>query len=307
MIKIVTDSSADISAHTARKLGITVVPIYVRFGDKTYRDKVDIKNNQFYRKLLNGSEHPVTIQPGVQDFVDVYRRLSLEADGIISIHISDKLSGTYSSALHAKSMVKSTCPIKVIDSGTTTVALGLICITAAEAANGGTDMRTVSAIVDEAISGTHSLGVLDTLKYLDLGGRIGKAKALAGSVLNVKPLLSLRNGEIAPVGRVRSRAKGIQRLFNFARNAGDIEALAIAYNTNADEARSLFKHLSSWYGKRKVKLVRLGTSIGVHTGPGTLIVALRAKVADTGQAHRCLVCDLQRLKDMVASPHNQLS
>ena len=117
----------------------------------------------------------------------------------------------------------------------------------------------------------------------------------------------MRNGEIAPVGRVRSRAKGIERLFNFAQNARNVEVLAIAYNTNADEARNLFKHLSSWYGKRKVKLVRLGTSIGVHTGPGTIILALREKVAATKQAHRCLAQDIHKLKDIVASPCNPLS
>ncbi|GAI42769.1 unnamed protein product, partial [marine sediment metagenome] len=122
MIKIVTDSSADLPAEVAEELGITIVPLYVRFGNEVYRERVSITDDEFYDKLLHGPVHPVTIQPSPQDFAEAYRNLS-EADGIVSIHLSSKLSGTYNSALRGKEMVEKGCPIEVIDSQLLTAAL----------------------------------------------------------------------------------------------------------------------------------------------------------------------------------------
>lgn len=279
MIRIVTDSSADLPAPIAQELGISVVPLYVRFGDEIYRERVDISDEEFYHRLLHGTVHPVTIQPNPQDFVEVYQRLSEEADAIISIHISSKLSGTFSSALQAKKMIANRCPIEVVDSQTITSALGLMIIIAAEAANTGKSLQQILAMVKEAMYNIHSLALLDTLRYLQLGGRIGKAKALLGSVLNVKPLITVRDGEVVPIGQVRSRAKGIERLFDFAKNATNIENLAIAYSTTLDEAQALSQRLASILTNVEVRLARLGTTLGVHTGPGTLIVSLQGKMA----------------------------
>jgi DegV family protein with EDD domain len=121
------------------------------------------------------------------------------------------------------------------------------------------------------------LGLLDTLKYLQKGGRIGKAKALLGSVLNVKPMITLKEGEVVPAGQVRSRSKGIERLFSFVENASNIDDLAVAYNTTPDEAHVLAERLGSIFTKEAVKVVRLGTTLGVHMGPGGLAVGLREK------------------------------
>ena len=192
MIKIATDSSADLLAPIAQELGISVVPLYVRFGDDIYRERVSINDEEFYQKLVHGTVYPVTIQPGPQDFVEVYQRLSEEADAIVSIHLSSKLSGTFNSALQAKDMLSNSCHIEVVDSQTITLALGLMTIAAAEAANAGESLQQVLAVVKEAMHDTHSLVLLDTLKYLQMGGRIGKAKALLGSVLHVKPLISIK-------------------------------------------------------------------------------------------------------------------
>jgi hypothetical protein len=126
-IKIVTDSTADLPPQLAKELGITIVPVYVRFGDKVYRDRVDISEDEFYHRLLHDHIHPSTTQPSPQDFVDVYKDLAQQADGIISIHVSSKLSGTYNSALLGKELVEKECPIEVIDSQVLTtlyVALG---------------------------------------------------------------------------------------------------------------------------------------------------------------------------------------
>ena len=274
-VKIVTDSSADLPAQLVQELGITVVPLYVRFGDKVYRDRVDISEDEFYQRLSHDPIHPSTIQPTPQDFADVYQKLSPEADGIVSIHISAKLSGTCNSALQGKEMIEKVCPIEVVDSQTLTMALGMISVMAAKSANMGKGLEEVVAEVRQAIPATHLLGLLDTLKYVLLGGRIGKAQALIGSILNVKPLLSLQDGETVPASRARTRSKGIDRLFNFAKSASNIQDLAIAYNTTPDEAQALGERIGTIFTKERIKLARIGPMLGVHMGPGALIVALR--------------------------------
>jgi len=277
-IKIVTDSTADLPPHLAEELGITVVPVYVRFGDKVYRDQVDISEDEFYHRLLHDHIHPSTTQPSPQDFVDVYRNLAEQADGIISIHVSSKLSGTYNSALLGKELVEKECPIEVIDSQVLTMGLGQLVIAANTIAESGKSLQQVVEEVKQMIPSIHVLGLLDTLKYLALGGRIGKVQALLGSVLSVKPMLTIKDGELVPAGRFRSRAKGIDRLFDFVKNAVDIQDLAIVYNTTPDEAQALVGRMASMFPKERIRLAKLGPALGVHAGPDILFVALRGRV-----------------------------
>jgi len=277
-VKVVTDSTADLPPQLAKELGITVVPVYVRFGNEVYRDRVDISEDEFYQRLLHGPIHPSTTQPAPQDFVDVYKGLAQEADGIISIHVTSKLSGTYNSALHGKELVGKECPIEVIDSQLVTMGLGQLAIVANTIAKSGKSLQQVTEEVRQIIPSVHLLGLLDTLKYLALGGRIGKVQALLGSVLSVKPMLTIQDGELVPVGRVRSRTKGIDRLFDFVKNAVDIQDLAIVYNTTPDEAQALDERLGSIFTKERIRLARLGPALGVHAGPGILFLALRGRV-----------------------------
>jgi len=274
-IKIVTDSTADLPAQLVQELGITVVPLYVRFGEEVYRERVDITEDEFYQRLLRDPVHPSTIQPTPQDFVDVYQKLSSEADGIVSIHISGKLSGTCNSALQGKKMIEKGCPIEVVDSQSITMGLGLIDIVAATAAKAGEGLQQVVEEAKQAIPNTRVLGLLDTLKYLLLGGRIGKAKALLGSILNVKPMIALKDGEVVPAGQARTRTKGIQRLFDFVKDTSNIQDLAILHSTTPDEAQTLAERVDPIFTKERIKFVRLGTTLGVHGGPGFLAVAIR--------------------------------
>ncbi|MFC1937201.1 DegV family protein [Chloroflexota bacterium] len=278
-VKIVTDSSADLPVQMAQELGITVVPLYVRFGEEVYRERVDITDDQFYHRLINGPIHPVTSQPTPQDFADAYQKLSAEADGIVSIHISSKLSGTHNSAVQGKAMLEKACPIEVVDSKSITMTMGLVAIAAARMAATGAGLQQVLEFVNREIPNINLLGLLDTLKYLQLGGRIGKAKALLGSILNVKPMVTIRDGEVHPVANVRTRTKGIQRLIDFAKSAQGIEDLAIAQATTPEDAQALAEQMAEAYTKGPVKVVRLGTTLGVHAGPGTLLVAFRGKAA----------------------------
>lgn len=276
MIKIVTDSSSEISPEMARKLGITVIPIYTRFGEEVYKERVTISDEEFYQRLQEGSVHPATIQPGIDDFINIYEQLSREADGIISIHISTKLSGTVNSAFQAKRMVTTNCPIEIIDSRTISTALGLIIMAAAEAADDGKGLQQVMEITKEAINNTQLLCLLDTLKYLQIGGRIGKAKVLLGSMLNVKPLITVK-GEVVPIGQVRLRSKGLEQLFDFVKSASNLEDVGVGYTTTHDEALALSHRISSVFSKDHVKLMRLGSTLGVHLGPGAVNVAYRTR------------------------------
>jgi len=274
-VKVITDSTADLPPQLAKELGITVVPLYVRFGADVYRDRVDISEDEFYQRLSHDPIHPNTAQPTPQDFADIYQKLSQEADGIVSIHISGKLSGTCNSALQGKEQTEMGCPIEVVDSQTLAMGLGLLAITAATAAGSGKSLQQVVEEVNQAIPNIHVFILFDTLKYLALGGRIGKAKALLGSVLNVKPILTVKDGEMAPVGQVRSYAKGIYKLVDFVKAAIDIQDLAVMHTTAPEEAQTLAEHIGSIFPKERIQLARVGPVLGVHGGPGVVVVAFR--------------------------------
>ncbi len=274
-IKIVTDSSADLPDQIVEELGITVIPLYVRFGEEVYRDRVDISEDEFYRRLEHDPVHPVTIQPGPQDFLEIYKKASEDADGIVSVHISGQLSGTCNSALMAKDMMETECPIEVVDSQAVSTGLGLIVVVAAQAAKAGESLEGVVAAANQAIAEINLLALFDTLKYLLLGGRIGKAKALLGSILNVKPMLTLKEGEVVPAGQVRTRARGIDKLVGFVKGFENIQDLAVVYSTTPDEAKALAERIGSVFDREKIVMARLGPVLGVHMGPGVLIVAVR--------------------------------
>ena len=278
-VRIVTDSTADLPAQLAQQLGITVVPVYLRFGDKVYRDRVDISEDEFYHKLVESPVHPTTSQPTPADFANIYTKLSRETNEIVSIHVSSKVSGTYNSALQGRELAATGCHIEVVDSVSVSMGLGLITMVAARLAEAEADLQKVMEEVKQAIPRIRLLGVFDTLKYLLLGGRISKAKALLGSVLSVKPLITMRDGELFPAGLARTRSKGIERLFDLVRNALNIQEVAVVHSTTPDEASSLKERIGSIFTKERVHLARLGPALGVHGGPGTLILTLREKIS----------------------------
>jgi DegV family protein with EDD domain len=276
-IKIVTDSTVDLPAALIKELDVAVVPEYLLFGGQVLRDHIDINEDEFYQRLLTDPVHPKTSQPTPQDFAKVYNSLSQEADGIISIHLSSKLSGTYSSAVQGKNMINTACQIEIIDSQTVSIALGLAVIHAAKMAKSGMDLKGIVSKLDRIMANVHILMLFDTLKYLAKGGRIGKAKALLGSLLNIKPLLTVKDGELVPSNQVRTRSKGVDLLMDFVKNAGQIDDLAVLHSTTPDEALVLIKRLSPIFPEDRIILSRLGPALGVHGGPGVLAIALRQK------------------------------
>ena len=217
-VKVVTDSTCDIPPQLMQDLGITVVPIYVVFGDKSYRDRLDISEDQFYDKLIHGPVHPTTSIPTPRDFADVYNKLAQETDEIISIHITSKESGTYNAALLAKELVTKKCRIEVVDSLSMSMALGLLVAEAGRQAKAGASLDKITASVRQAVPKVHLIFLLDTLKYVVRGGRLVKAYGIIGSALRVKPLLTLKEGDLSMVGVARTKAKAVERLFEFAKS-----------------------------------------------------------------------------------------
>ncbi|MES0328970.1 MAG: DegV family protein [Dehalococcoidales bacterium] len=275
-VKIVTDSTADIPPSIAEALDISTVPVYVRFGRQVYRDIIEISHDELYTKLADDPVHPTTSQPSPSDFATVYRQLLQPGDEIVSIHVSSKLSGTYNAALQGRELVEGS-HIEVFDSGSLSMGLGLTVMAAARLAKAGQGLAAVLAEVRAAISQSHAFGLLDSLKYLAKGGRVGKAKALVGGLLNVKPLLVLKDGELHPFGLVRNRRRGLERLFEYVKGAPSLREVAIVYSTAPDEAQALKERLTTVIDKNRIYISQLGPALGVHGGPGTLLVALKRK------------------------------
>jgi DegV family protein with EDD domain len=235
-IKVVTDSVSDIPPKVAKDLGITLVPLHVRFGTEVYRDGVDMTADQFFERLPHSKILPITSVPSPGDFADVYNRLAEETDEILVITLSSKLSGTYDVAKQSIGLTKGKCRIEVVDSQLAIMGQGLIAITAARAAQAGASFDELLGIVNHNIPRVDFRAAFDTLEYLERGGRIGKAQALMGSILKVNPILGMKDGLIVPCGKERSRAKAMEHLFNFTMSYSRIEEMAVEYATATDEA-----------------------------------------------------------------------
>ena len=274
-IKIVTDSTSDIPKDTARKLGITVVPQNVHFGTRTFEDNITITPDQFYSMLSAGQELPKTSQASPGRFKNAYDDLGREADGIVSIHISSKLSGTCNSARQGAAMTSATCSLRVIDSAQGSMGLGLVAIAAAAAANQGAGHEEVIATARDAAARSQCFTLFETLEYLHRGGRIGKAQALMGSMLKIKPMTIVRNGEIHPLGKVRTFPKALARMKETAREFAPVQALAVMHSTTPDTASEVARDLKHLLPDgEEPYIARFGPALGVYTGPGAIGIAL---------------------------------
>lgn len=276
-VKIVTDSLSDITDDIARGLGITVVPVYVRFGEEVFRDRIEITTDEFYYRLSHDSTLPSTTQPSPNDFSDVYNRLADETNEILVITLSSKLSGTHQSALHAKNMMQKECRIEVIDSETVVMGLGLIVISAAKLARQGANLDELTAFVRKAMPRSHAIMSFNTLKYLAKGGRIGKAEGMLGSLLSVKPILTVRDGEVAPLTRVRSKAACIDYFFNYVAGFPNIEELAVEHATTPEDAEAIVDRLGTLFPKESIIKSTVSPVIGTYAGPQVLSVSVLTK------------------------------
>ncbi len=274
-IQVITDSTADMPEGLADELGIRVVPIYLRFGDKTYRDGVDIHRDEFYSMLASSPVHPATSQPNPEDFTGVYKEYCDTIDGIVSVHISSKISGTYNSAMMARKTLESKCPIEVIDSKFNSAGLGLVVIAAARLAQSGAGFNEVIEETHRLVSEVRMFGMFETMKYLARSGRVNKTIAAASQFLNVKPLLTFRDGEIVRAGLVRTINKGRDKIFEFVKKNLPISELIIVHCQVPDQANQLKQRLSEFIKEENISIAELGAGLGVHGGPGVLLAAIR--------------------------------
>jgi DegV family protein with EDD domain len=273
-VKIVTDSTSDISASLADELGITVIPLTVFFGHESFLDRIDITTDEFYRRLTQENIYPTTTQPAPGMFADAYQKLLKGNDEILAIVLSSKLSGTYKSAVNAVSMVEGKGRIEVIDSQLTAMSLGLTAISAAKmASKKGTTLKEISEAIKTKLSHTNSIMAFDTLKFLAKGGRIGKAQGLLGSLLAVKPVLTLKDGEVAPLTRLRSMTAAADYLYNHIASMPRVEALAVEHATTPHEADVLVARLGAIYPKENIYRSVVSPVLGTYMGPNVLSVS----------------------------------
>ncbi len=273
-VRVVTDSTADSPPTILRELDITVVPIYVVFGDRAYRDRVDMGEDEFYHKLSLDGVFPTTAVPSPKDFADVYSELAKETDDIVSIHLTSKESGICNSALLARDMVQKKCRVEVIDSQTISMSYGLLAMAAAREAKAGASLSQVSDMVRRSVPQTHILFMMDTLKYVVRGGRVSRTRGLLGSVLGVKPLLTLKDGHLTLSMVARTRAKAVERLYDFAKGFRRAKEAAVPYTTDRDEAETLAGRLRLAFPKAPVHVARVGPALGTHAGPAAMGVAI---------------------------------
>ncbi len=282
-VSIVTDSVSDIPKDIAEKLGITVVPLNLHFGTTTYLDNIDLTADEFYERLPDANPLPTTSQPSAGAFADTYRSVLENTSEILSLHASSKLSGTYNSAVLGREELLQELEnngnnnplhtIEVIDTQWVSMAQGLLVIAAAEAAQDGMNLNDLKSLVNDLSSRTHITAVVDTLEYLARGGRLGKAGAFLGSILSLKPILKIEDGEVQPAGRVRSTAKARQQLRENVINAAPVERLALAYSTTRDVANEMAAELQQHVVSGEVILYQIGPVVGTHAGPGLIATA----------------------------------
>ncbi|HIC94012.1 MAG TPA: DegV family protein [Anaerolineae bacterium] len=269
MVKVVTDSTAQIEPEVAKRLGITVVPLRVRLGDETFREGVDITAEGFLHKLGRSSLMPSTYPPSVGEFRAVYERLSRTTEEILSIHVSSKLSRTCANASAAAQTLLGRCEIAVVDSLSISMGLEILATTAAEAAAQGWSLDEIVRLVRGMIPHIYVAFFTKTLEYLEREGRIDKAQALVGTMLNIKPFLVIEDGEIIPLEKVQSCDAAVEKLFEFVAEFSHIERMAILQSTPelTAETKLLIERLEMAFPGVQFPIMVYGPVLACHIGP----------------------------------------
>jgi len=274
VVKVVTDSCSDITPQLARELRITVVPLYVQFGNEIYRDNVDLTTEEFYRRLETTKVYPTKATASPAHFAQIFTNLAEETKEIMAITLSEKFSAIYATTLQGKAMVKKDCRIEVIDSRAGAGAQMLLVIAAAKMAQSGVNLEQIVESVRRAIPRAHIRMTFDTLEYLRRGGRVGKAQAFLGGLLKVNPVLGIKDGAAFPIARCRNRAQATDFLVGFAKGFGRIEAVAIEDATTPEELELLAQRLKDVVPKERTYRSKISPVVGTHVGPHVLAVSV---------------------------------
>ena len=276
-VAIVTDSTADLPPDLLARHGITVVPLSVSFGETSFEDGVELSSGEFLARLRSAVDLPTTAQPSAGRFEAEYLRLAADHDAIVSVHISTKLSGTAGSAHIAAGVVASAIPVHVVDSFNASLALGFQAVAAAELAATGMPAAEIAERL-RANVGAYELAFFpETLEFLQRGGRVGKAQALVGSVLSLKPILRVDEGAIVPHERTRTRSRAVSGLLEFARGIEHPIRIGILHTGDEAEANALAALVQPLTPGTPVTVAMLGSVLLTHLGPGAMGIAIHAE------------------------------
>lgn len=274
MIKIVVDSTADLPAELYRQYDITVVPVLAQFGRETLRDDIDLSRDQFYERLVASPEPPKTAAPTVGMYEEAFRNLADAGHEILSISLAGGLSSTYSAARQGAELVGD-ARIVCVDSQTVTMPLGFLVLKAADAVRAGASLDEAAALVERLRPKAVLFVALETLRYLEKGGRIGRMRALLGTMLSVKPIMEVRNAEVIPVEQVRTWKRVPPRLVELIQSRGALDQLAVIYTTTRDTAEQLADLCAAaeLLPRAQIYVVQAGGVLGAHVGPGAMGLA----------------------------------
>ena len=275
-VKVVTDSTGDLPAQVVQELDITVVPLNVHFGEESFQDGVDLDSDGFFQRLTTEARLPTTSQPSVGAFLETYRGLLEAGHEVVSVHISAKLSGTMNSALQAREQLDAGPRLTVVDSQQVGLALGVVATAAAQAVKDGASYEETVELTPRISERVRLFVLLETLEYLQRGGRIGRAQAFLGSLLHIRPILTVREGEVHPLERVRARQRGLERLCQLAAECGPPQQVGICHSTTPDDALALAERIQPALAGGRLIQARFGPVLGTHVGPGAIAITVQA-------------------------------
>lgn len=266
-VRIVTDSASDLSVEDANALGISVVPLTIRFGNQEFVDREQLSVADFYRRMAESDGLPETAAPSPGAFEEAFRKAMADgADSVVCINLSSELSATMQSAQNAAQALAGQLDVRVIDSRSITAGLGIQVMEAARAAREGATVDQVVERVNELVAGTEIYGALDTLENLEKGGRIGKARSMLGSMLSIKPLIHIADGAVEEAGKQRTRRKSLEWLRDKLFGEGEVQFLTIAHG-EAPDIDEFLDLVAERYPRDQVRVSKIGAVIGTHGGP----------------------------------------
>jgi DegV family protein with EDD domain len=273
-IAVLTDSSADLTAEILAEHGITMVPLNVHFGEQSFEDRIDISPAEFMERLQREPALPRTSQPAPDRFEETFRHLGETHDAILAVLTSSKLSDTVKSATIAREAVAPAVRVSVIDSLNASLGLGLQAIRAAELVRRGLEIDEIARRLRAETTSYHTAFFVDTLEYLQREGRIGRAVSMMGTLIHLKPILRIDEGQVVPYERARTRARALEGLKEFVRGFPTIAKLAVLYSSNREDAEEFAAEFAEIVPANQIYIAQFGPVIATHLGPGALGVGI---------------------------------
>jgi DegV family protein with EDD domain len=270
-VRIVTDSASDLPEEVCADLGVEVVPLTIRFGEQEFVDRTELSTAAFWERLARSDVLPETAAPSVGAFEETFRRLGETADGIVCINLSARLSATMQAAQVAAKALDGLCPVSIVDSKSASMGIGNLVLHAARRAREGASVDAIVREVEDRRDRQRVLATLDTLEYLRKGGRIGGAQALLGSMLSIKPVISVQDGVVEQAGKVRTRSKALRFIADRI-PTGRLERISVLH-AGAPDLDEFVEMVAPAAGGAEVVVGHIGPVVGVHTGPRVVGVA----------------------------------